>query len=86
VDSILNDMGGSFGIFSPQVAPAAESKVNGNSIAKQYLMASLRSGQFIVGEPVAVDITGRMDVDYDNSGPEISTEQQMISAGYLLVY
>ncbi|CAM6003980.1 unnamed protein product [Sphagnum balticum] len=55
-----------------------------NNIQRQYLMASLRRGYFS-SEPVAVDASGRLDVEYGNPGPEISVQQQMTNSGLLSV-
>lgn len=49
---------------------------------KKYLMASLRRGKFSA-EPIAVDASGQLDVEYGNSGPEISMQQQMTNTGRL---
>jgi len=45
-------------------------------------MASLRRGYFST-EPIPVDVSGRLDVEYGNPGPEIGMQRQMTSAGLL---
>ncbi len=45
-------------------------------------MMSLRRG-VLSNEPIAIDIQGRMDVEYGNRGPELSVNQQLTSTGRL---
>jgi len=81
VDDLMQNVPGGPGAFHAHEANPNHAE-NENDIHRQYLMASLRHGYFST-EPVPVDVTGRLDVDYGNPGPEIGMLQQMTSTGVL---
>src|SRR5215469_2551643 len=74
---------GGGGTFFPEMTCTGTTS---ESLDFQYISDFLRTGNMSQEKFIAVDIHGNFDVEYNNPGPEISSEGQLCGSGYLSTF